>query len=298
MNAAPGAPGASSAARIRSYLELVRFSHTLFALPFAVMALFLAFDGEWPSLRVTALVLVCMVSARTAAMAYNRLVDRDVDARNPRTQGRHLPAKRLRVFEVVIIVAGSAGVFVGATWFLNRLAFTLSIPVLLVLLGYSHTKRFTALCHFVLGLALGISPLGVWVATRGVVDASYVVPGLLGVAVLLWVAGFDVLYACQDAEFDRAVRLRSIPARLGVRRALVIARLLHAAFVACLVALAAVASLGAVYLVGVGLCGVLLVCEHRLVRADDLSRLDVAFFTVNGFLSLLLCAFTVIEVLR
>lgn len=289
----------SVASRPRMYLELVRFSHTLFALPFALMALFLAYAGAWPDLRVTALVLLCMVAARSSAMAYNRLVDRDIDADNPRTRGRHLPRGALAVTEVRLLVLATAAVFILGTWLLNTLAFALSVPVLLVLLGYSHTKRFTSASHFVLGAALGLSPLGVWVAARGLpVNVDYFIPALLGLAVVLWVAGFDILYSCQDVAFDADRGLFSLPQKLGVPRALRLARLLHVSMVGCLAGLASLAGLGGVYLVGLALAAVLLVYEHRLVSADDLSRLDTAFFTVNGCISLLLCACTVIEVLR
>lgn len=286
---------ASWSVKARHYLELVRFSHTLFALPFALMALFLATPGEWPALRTTAWILVCMVGARTAAMAYNRLVDRDVDARNPRTRGRHLPAGAVRVAEVVALVVVSAAVFVVGAAALNPLALALSPIVLVVLLGYSHLKRFTALCHFGLGLALGLAPLGVWIAVRGVVDASAWIPATLGLAVICWVTGFDILYACQDVEFDRGAGLHSIPARLGVARSLWVARSLHVAMIAALIGLGVLTGSGPVYACGVALTAALLVYEHRLVRADDLSRIDVAFFTVNGCISLLLCAFTIAE---
>ncbi|MBK6940160.1 MAG: UbiA family prenyltransferase [Planctomycetes bacterium] len=281
--------------KAKQYLELVRFSHTLFALPFALMALFLALPGEWPSPRTTAWILVCMVGARTAAMAYNRLVDRDVDAENPRTRNRHLPAGFVGVTEVVLLVVGASAVFVVGAAALNPLAFALSPVVLVVLLGYSHLKRFTALCHLGLGVALGLAPLGVWIAVRGAIDASAWVPAMLGLAVLCWVSGFDILYACQDTEFDRGAGLHSIPARFGVPRALWIARLSHGAMLLALVGLGLLAQLGIVYAIGVALTAALLAYEHRLVRADDLSRIDVAFFTVNGCISLLLCAFTIAE---
>lgn len=291
--------GRDRTGRVRTWLELVRFSHTLFALPFAVMALFLATPGRLPSARVAGLVVLCMVAARTAAMAYNRLVDADVDAKNPRTAGRHLPAGLVTRPEVVALVIGSSLVFLGGAWLLNGLAFALAAPTLAVLLGYSHTKRFTAGSHFVLGLALGLSPLGVWVAARGApVDASYWIPAALSAAVLLWVAGFDILYSCQDVEFDRGHGLHSVPGRLGIAGALRVARLSHVAMIGFLLALAWLAGLGPLYLVGVAVTAGLLVYEHRLVRADDLSRIDVAFFTVNGFVSLLLCVFTVVEVVR
>lgn len=286
---------ATWSAKARHYLELVRFSHTLFALPFALMALFLATPGEWPRARTTAWILVCMVGARTAAMAYNRLVDRDVDALNPRTRNRHLPAGFVRVAEVVALVLGASAVFVLGAAALNPLAFALSPVVLVVLLGYSHLKRFTALCHFGLGVALGLAPLGVWIAVRGVIDASAWVPAMLGIAVLCWVSGFDILYACQDADFDRGAGLHSIPARFGIPRALWIARCLHMAMLVALVGLGVLAQLGPVYAIGVALTAALLAYEHRLVRANDLSRIDVAFFTVNGCISLQLCAFTIAE---
>ncbi|MBI4879172.1 MAG: UbiA family prenyltransferase [Planctomycetes bacterium] len=286
------------AGRVRAYLELVRFSHTIFALPFALMALFLAAERDPPGARTVLLVLACLVAARTAAMAYNRLADRDSDAANPRTRARHLPAGLVSPREVALLVLLASGAFVAAAWFLNRLAFILSFPVLALLLGYSHTKRFTAASHFVLGLALGLAPLGAWIALRGALDASWRVPALLGLAALFWVAGFDILYSCQDVDFDRGARLRSIPARFGVARALHLARLLHAAMLVALLALGREAALGAVYGAGVAACAALLAWEHSLVKPHDLSRVNVAFFTANGCVSLLLCAATLIEVLR
>jgi len=284
--------------RVKTWMDLVRFSHTLFALPFAVMALFLAYEDRLPDWRVAGLVILCMVFARTAAMAYNRLVDADIDAKNPRTAGRHLPAGRVSRMEVIGLVLGSAAAFILCTWLLNSLAFALAVPTLVVLLGYSHTKRFTSASHFVLGLALGLSPLGVWVAARGApVDASYWIPGLLSIAVLLWVAGFDILYSCQDVDFDRSEGLHSVPKRLGIPRALWVARVCHVAMIVALCILARQAGLGVIYQVGVGMTAALLVYEHRLVRSDDLSKIDMAFFTVNGVVSLLLSGLTVLEVL-
>lgn len=284
--------------RLGLYLDLVTFSHTIFALPFAVMALFLASPGRLPDPYDSLLVVAAMVFARTAAMAYNRWVDRRIDAANPRTRERHLPARKVSAREVLLLVCLSALGFVLCALALNRLAFVLSFPVLAVLLFYSHTKRFTAWSHFFLGLALGLAPLGVWVAVRGVIDASCILPVTLGLAVLLWVAGFDILYACQDLEFDRKTGLRSLPARFGIGRALLSARLLHAWVVVLLLLVAWLANLGAVYLAGVALVALLLVYEHSLVRKDDLSRINRAFFTVNGCVSLLLAAATVLELLR
>jgi 4-hydroxybenzoate polyprenyltransferase len=284
--------------RISDWLELVRFSHTIFALPFAAIALFLATGGEWPGARLTLLVLLCMVFARTAAMAYNRLVDRDVDAANPRTRSRHLPAGRLAVAEVAAIVAISGAAFVTCAFLLNPLAGGLSLPVLAVLLGYSHFKRFSALSHFVLGLALGLAPLAVFVAVKGTIDASFVAPALLGFAVLAWVAGFDLIYASQDVEFDRAAGLHSIPARIGIGRALLLSRLLHVAMVVLLALLGIFSGLGLLYWAGLVLVAVLLVHEHRLVRADDLSKVDLAFFTLNGVVSVAFAAFAIAELVR
>jgi 4-hydroxybenzoate polyprenyltransferase len=284
--------------RISDWLELVRFSHTIFALPFAAIALFLATGGEWPGARLTLLVLLCMVFARTAAMAYNRLVDRDVDAANPRTRSRHLPAGRLAVAEVAAIVAISGAAFATCAFLLNPLAGGLSLPVLAVLLGYSHFKRFSALSHFVLGLALGLAPLAVFVAVKGTIDASFVAPALLGLAVLAWVAGFDLIYASQDVEFDRAAGLHSIPARIGIGRALLLSRLLHVAMVVLLALLGIFSGLGLLYWVGLVLVAVLLVHEHRLVRADDLSKVDLAFFTLNGVVSVAFAAFAIAELVR
>lgn len=295
---AAGGTKPKDAGRVKTWMDLVRFSHTLFALPFAVMALFLAYEDRLPDWKVTGLVLLCMVFARTAAMAYNRLVDADVDAKNPRTAGRHLPAGLISRMEVIGLVLGSSAAFVVCTWLLNSLAFGLAVPTLVVLLGYSHTKRFTSASHFVLGLALGLSPLGVWVAARGApVDASYWIPGLLSIAVLLWVAGFDILYSCQDVDFDRSEGLHSVPKRLGIPRALWVARICHVAMIVALCFLAGQAGLGPIYKVGVGLTAALLIYEHRLVRSDDLSKIDMAFFTVNGVVSLLLSGLTVLEVL-
>lgn len=282
--------------RLRTWLELVRFSHTVFALPFAAIAYALAHFDRSPEARTALLCLVALVSARTAAMAYNRWIDRDIDALNPRTRTRHLPAGAIGAGEVLALVIGSSAIFVLASWALNDLAFRLSIPVLVVLLGYSHAKRFTWAAHFILGLALGIAPLGVFVAVRGEVDASYFQAGVLGAAVLAWVAGFDLIYSCQDAAFDRAHGLRSIPARIGIARSLVLARLLHVAMIVLLVVLGRLSGASTLYHVGLLITAALLVYEHRLVRADDLSRIDVAFFTVNGVVSLLFAAFAIADV--
>ena len=274
------------------YLGLVRFSHTLFALPFALLGAALAAhrDGGWQARPRDWLgILLCMATARTAAMAFNRLVDRRIDAANPRTAMRHLPSGRLGAGAVAVFTGISAVGFVASTllFWPNRWPLILSGPLLAWLLGYSLAKRFTALAHFWLGGALMMAPLAAWIALRGDLQGP---PIWLGLAVLAWVAGFDMIYACQDAEFDRAAGLRSIPARLGVPAALRIAAACHAAMVAALVGLGLSYPLGMIYFAGVAAVAVLLVVEHALVRPDDLTRVNVAFFQVNIAISLGLLA--------
>ncbi|MBY0232895.1 MAG: putative 4-hydroxybenzoate polyprenyltransferase [Gemmataceae bacterium] len=272
----------------RSFLGMIRFSHTVFALPFALASAALA----WRAVGFRPLdlggILLCMVFARSAAMAFNRLADRDLDAANPRTAGRHLPAGVLTVRAVwVFFFLCSAGFVGSAALFLiqgNPWPVMLAVPVLLFICAYSLTKRFTALAHFWLGASLLMAPVAAWIAIRGPVELA--VPLLLGGAVLSWVAGFDILYACQDAEFDRKARLRSVPAALGVPGALLVAKLCHAAMLGFLAALGLVsADLGVVWWVGVALIAGLLAWEHALVRADDLSRVNAAFFNVNAVVS-------------
>jgi len=271
---------------LRETAEMIKLQHTVFALPFAVISLVTATGAGWPAPRVWLWVLVAMVAARTAAMTFNRIVDADIDAANPRTAGRALPAGRLsRRFAWVVTVA-SALVFVAAAGQLNRLCLLLSPAALAVLLGYSFTKRFTPLAHLWLGLALGISPVGAWLAASG----RFALPPLvLSGAVMLWVAGFDVIYSLQDEGFDREHGLESIPARLGARRALAVARLLHLGALAGFAAFAVLAGGGPWRLLAVALAGALLAWQHRLVRPGDLSRVDAAFFTANGVLSLAMC---------
>ena len=265
------------------YLRLVKFSHSIFALPFALSAAWLAAGGV-PDLRALVLIVVCCVAARTAAMGFNRLADRELDAANPRTAGRELPVGVLAPRSVALMVAVSAVVFVAGAFSLNPLSGKLAVPVLLVLFGYSYAKRFTFLAHGALGLALALAPLGAWLAVRGDLAPPLAPPLLLAAAVLTWVAGFDLIYACQDAAFDREHGLHSVPARFGVRRALGAARLLHVATAVLLVLFARSAGTGWIYAVFLAGALALLVWEHRLVRADDLSRVDMAFFTVNGWI--------------
>jgi 4-hydroxybenzoate polyprenyltransferase len=281
-------------------LEMIKFSHTLFALPFALMGAALAMSrpgvimsGVKPWLGIG----LCMVSARSAAMAFNRVVDRKIDAANPRTAGRHIPAGLLKTSGVIAFTVVSCLVFVGGTaLFLpeNPWPLRLSLPVLAWLLGYSLAKRFTSLAHVWLGIALGMAPAAAWVALRGELTIE---PVLLGLAVTFWVAGFDIFYACQDFEFDTSAGLHSIPARFGIAKSLRLAACLHACMVVMLVLLGLAMPLGAIYFAGVAAVAALLVYEHRLVRPDDLSRVNQAFFQVNIVISMGLLAVTLADLL-
>lgn len=270
--------------------RMIKFSHSVFALPFALASAALASGGAVPW-RALPWIVVAMIGARSAAMGFNRLADQAIDARNPRTARRELPAGLLSRREVWLFVSLAAAALVFAAAMLNPLCLVLSPVALAVVFGYSYTKRFTSLSHLVLGLALGIAPVGAWLAVRGRFEAP---PIVLALAVLAWVAGFDTIYACQDVDFDRSEGLRSLPARLGTRGALVVARVLHVSAVALLASLYALVPLHPVYLVGVAAVAALLVYEHSLVSADDLSRVDAAFFTVNGWISLGYLTFTVL----
>lgn len=278
--------------RLRQLLEMIRFSHTLFALPFALLAAVMAWAANarseppapfrWQDL---AGILIAMVTARSAAMSFNRLVDRRLDALNPRTQQRHLPAGVLPVGSVVAFtLVCSAGFVAGTLLFLpNRWPLAASVPVLLFLFGYSYSKRFTMASHVWLGTALMLAPVGAWVAVRGELALA---PVILGAAVMLWVAGFDVIYACQDAEFDRRMRLRSVPARLGVAWALRIAAGCHLGMIVLLLLVPLFYPwFGWIYYAGTSVIAVLLVYEHGLVRPDDLTRVNRAFFGVNAVVS-------------
>lgn len=285
--------------RLNDLLGMIKFSHTLFALPFALLGAALAAhtkDGWIGRPRDWLGILLCMAAARSAAMAFNRLVDRRIDAQNPRTASRHLPSGVLTVQAVTIFTLACSLAFVASTLLFlpNRWPLYLSGPVLLWLLGYSFAKRFTSLAHVWLGVALMLAPIAAWIALRG--DLQWP-PVLLGLAVLFWVSGFDIIYACQDAAFDRAAGLHSIPARLGVGRALRVAALCHAVMVMALIGLGWSYPMGPLYFVGVAAVAILLVYEHALVRPDDLTRLNVAFFQVNIVISMGLLACGVIDLL-
>jgi len=275
----------NTAKNVRTTLEMIKIEHTLFALPFAFLGAVLAANGL-PTLRQFLWITLAMVGARSCAMAFNRIADREIDARNPRTRNRSLPAGALSVNFVWAFTIISAALFFIAAAMLNRLTLILAPIALCSILLYSYTKRWTFLSHLVLGWCLAIAPAGAWVAVRGALDSP--VPFLLSLVVMLWTAGFDVLYACQDYEFDHAEGLHSIPEKVGIARALWIARLFHAGAFGALVALYLMTNLGVLAIVGVIGTGALLVYQHTLVRATDLSRLNAAFFTTNAFVSLIL----------
>jgi len=278
---------------IRTTLEMIKWEHSIFALPFALSGAMLAARG-WPTRWQLLWIVVCMVSARSAAMAFNRIADVDIDAANPRTKMRALPAGILsRSFVVMFVVLTCAAFVLGAAQ-LNRLTLYLSPVALAVVLLYSYTKRFTRWSHLVLGLALGIAPAAAWIAVRGSLDPRIL---LLTVAVTCWVAGFDILYACQDFDFDRQSGLYSIPQAFGIGRALLISRLLHFVSLAMMFALVYTFGLGVIAIAGVAVVGMLLAYEQSLVRSDDLSRLNAAFFTMNGVIAVVFFIFVSADIL-
>lgn len=279
-------------ARIRIFLEMIKFSHTVFALPFAFTGALLAARGI-PSLYELFWIMMAMIGARTTAMGLNRLIDAMIDARNPRTSSRAIPAGLLGKGTVGVFIALSIVLMVYAAARLNPLCFKLSPVALFFLAIYSYCKRFTAMAHLVLGLCLGAAPVGAWIAIRGSIELPVV---LLGLAVLFWVAGFDILYALQDLEFDREAGLHSIPVRLGVTGSLWLARAFSLVMVALLLAVYALLPVGGFFLAGIVLVTLLLFYEHWLLRAGDLGKIDMAFFTMNGYVSIIIFIATLIDV--
>jgi 4-hydroxybenzoate polyprenyltransferase len=278
--------------RVARYLSLVRFSHTLFALPFALMSYLVATQGKI-KLGNSALFLMAMVAARTAALTYNRIVDRHIDAANPRTASRELVTGAVRLSEAVGLLIVSCLLFVLVAYLLNPLAFALSPLALVVLLGYSYTKRFTSLSHFFLGLALGIAPVGAWIAATATIHLA---PVLLGVGVLFWVSGFDIMYACQDAQHDSSLGLYSLPLRLGLRRALALSALLHTLCLPFLAAFAILHNLGVPFYIGLAIAALCLAYQHAIVSPRDLSRVKHAALTTNAFLSIALLVFLALDI--
>jgi 4-hydroxybenzoate polyprenyltransferase len=278
--------------RIRLTLEMIKFEHSVFALPFALTGAFLAVRelrlGRGVVLGKLPWIVLAMVGARSAAMAFNRILDAGIDARNPRTHTRHIPAGTLSVAFAWGFVIVSSGVLAAAAWMLNPLCFALAPVALAVVFFYSFTKRFTSLSHLVLGISLGIAPAAAWIAMAGSLDARVL---WLTAAVTFWTAGFDIIYSCQDFEFDKASGLFSVPSRFGIAGGLWIARALHTAMIACLIMLVLTFHLGWLSLLGIAAIVGLLAYEHSLVKADDLSRVNAAFFTVNGYVSVLFFLF-------
>ncbi len=285
---------------MKSYLSLIKFSHTIFALPFALLGYFLATleQGEGLQLRALLLVVLAMVFARSAAMAFNRYLDRDIDAKNPRTATREVPAGVISPASALLFVIVNSILFVVVSWLINPLCFYLSPVALLVILGYSYTKRFTALCHFVLGLGLSLAPIGAWLAVTGQFDF---LPILYSGAVLCWVSGFDIIYALQDENFDRSLNLHSVPSALGKERSLYLSSFLHVVCGALILFAAYQLGLrfdnfsllhwgGALAFIG------LLIYQHLLVKPHDLSRVNLAFFTTNGIASMILCAMIILDI--
>lgn len=280
--------------------SLIKFEHTLFALPFALASAVVAAHGL-PAWSTLGWILLAMVGARSAAMAFNRIVDRRLDAQNPRTANRELPAGKVSLREAWALVGFSTLVFLGAAAMLNPLAFLLSPVALVIIFGYSLTKRFTSLSHLVLGLALGVAPIGAWIAVRGTLmnslGALEWAPFILAAAVMLWTAGFDILYALQDIDFDKRAGLFSLPKKLGARNALWTARVLHALAFVLLIIFGTTTGLGVLYFIGAGVVAAALIYEHTLVHPDDFTRLNIAFFTMNGIVSVVFFVFTLAAVM-
>ncbi|SEL87433.1 UbiA-like polyprenyltransferase [Parapedobacter koreensis] len=279
---------------MKKYFSLVLFAHSVFALPFAIIGFFLAINTtahpfDWIKLL---LMLACMVFARNAAMAFNRYLDRDIDAANPRTAMRDIPAGRVSPQQALVFTIANCLLFITATWFINRVCFYLAPVALAVVLGYSYMKRFTPLCHLVLGLGLGLAPLGAYLVVTGVFD---VIPVFYSLAVLFWVGGFDIIYALQDEEFDRQHQLNSIPAWLGKRRALRVSEACHVLSALFVILPMFFMSLSWFYLLGIVFyCG-LLIYQHRIVSPADLSRVDRAFMTTNGIASVVFACFFLLD---
>ena len=275
-----------------TFLKMIKLEHSLFALPFAFVGMFLAANGM-PSWNVILWVVVAMVGARSAAMGLNRYADAEIDARNPRTASREIPAGNISKKSTIFYIILSLAVYFLAALMLNRLTAILSpIPILIFIL-YAYAKRFTNFCHIILGIALGLAPVCAWIAVTGTINLP---PFILGGAIILWVAGFDILYAIQDIEYDRKEGLHSIPAVFGVSGSLIIAKLLHFAAFFLFILLMAFTNLGYIYLAGVLISGALMAYEHSLVSKDDLSKLNMAFFNMNAYISITIMIFSIIDI--
>jgi 4-hydroxybenzoate polyprenyltransferase len=278
--------------KIVVYGRMIKFSHTIFALPFALSAVALAWRLHPPSPAQLLWILLAMVGARSAAMGFNRIVDADIDSRNQRTAIREIPSGVLSKKQAGLFVGLSSALFVFCAWMLSDLCFYLSFPVLFFLLFYSFTKRFTQYCHLYLGAAIGLAPAGAWVALTGTFSLGAI---LLSLALMTYIAGFDILYACQDTEFDREQALYSLPSRMGVKKAMAVSSVLHLLTLVLLVAMYFIFAMHPVFIIFLAMIAILLIVEHRLVKPDDLSRVHIAFFHMNSIISVLLFAGVVIQ---
>ena len=280
---------------MNKYLSLIKFSHTIFAMPFAFIGFFLAtknYDFEWITLLY---IVFCMVFARSAAMAFNRYIDRDIDTTNPRTaEVREIPNGSIKANSALIFVIINSILFIATTYFINTLCFVLSPIALLVILGYSYTKRFTSLCHLVLGLGLSLAPIGAYLAVSG---EFAIVPLLFSIAVLFWVSGFDIIYSLQDEEFDKTHGLHSIPVLLGKKNALMLSNILHFLTFSALSIAGSLGGFSLYYWIGFWIFSALLIYQHTLVKHNDLSRINLAFFTTNGIASVIFSAFVIADLL-
>ncbi len=279
--------------KVKILLEMIKFEHTIFALPFAFLGAFLAANGV-PKLSQCLWILVGMVGGRTAAMGFNRIVDAHFDAQNPRTANRAIPKGDVSSLEAWAMVLIAIGIYFLAAYNLNSLAFKVSPFFLIIILAYSYTKRFTPLCHIFLGLAIGLAPLAGWIAVKGSFD---LLPTILSAGVMLWVAGFDILYSCLDCKFDQEHGLHSIPAAFGLKKAFFISSILHILAFICFIAVGIMAHLNFLYYLGLAATFILLFKQHTIVKPDDLSRLDMAFFTFNGAISVILFCATALSLI-
>ncbi len=281
--------------KLNQYLSLIKFSHTVFALPFATIGFILAVEKvRYFDANLFLYMILCMVFARSAAMAFNRYIDRKYDALNPRTKNREIPAGVISSGSALLFTITSSVAFVVTTWFINPICFYLSPVALLVVLGYSYTKRFTALCHLVLGVGLSLAPIGAYLAVTG--KFSWL-PLLFSFTVLTWVSGFDIIYALPDADFDRSQKLHSIPARMGAKGALRLSEVLHVVTTILIVLAGFRGNFGFLYWIGMGVFALLLIYQHRLVKPNDLSKVNIAFGTTNGIASVVFASFTISDIL-
>ncbi len=285
--------------KIKNYLSLVKFAHTIFAMPFALVGFFLAISryslhNSWWVLLL--LVVLCMIFARNAAMGFNRYIDREFDSENARTAQREIPSGVISPQKALLFVILNATLFIITTYFMNEnhLAFFLSPVALIVILGYSLTKRFTSLCHLVLGLGLSLAPIGAYISVSGRFD---VIPVLLSFMVLFWVSGFDIIYALQDIDFDKSQKLKSIPETLGIRNSLLLSAILHSFSLIIIVIIGLIGSFGYIYWIGAFIFILLLIYQHIIVKVNDLSKINFAFFTTNGFASFIFGIFAVLDIL-